>query len=64
MPSIKGDDLSMPLTNQLFIQFTALLDQEHKECSKVAQKLIEMAKEQGEQFSQSLYQQEKIKFYL
>ena len=36
MPAIKGSDLNIPLTNQLFIQFTALLDQEHKNCSNIA----------------------------
>ena len=51
MPSIKGRDLNVPLTNEMYTRFTSLLDKAYKECSLVAKNYIEQAKQEGIEFN-------------
>ena len=64
MPAVQGSDLSIPLTNSLYVQFTHLLEDEQKKCHALAQEYIKRAKEQGEEFKESMYAEKMVQFYL
>ena len=54
LPYMRGNDLSVPLSNKLYGQFEKMISVEQIKCINIVEKYIEDAKEQGDDFNQDL----------
>lgn len=58
---MRGNDLSVPLSNKLYSQFEKMISVEQIKCINIVEKFIEDAKDQGESFNENLNDTKPVK---